>query len=268
MNAGLRFVCVASCLVLAATAGRAADKVRPAVADALSPAPAGQVRFSGPLGQSLETCRQGRMLGQKISDLVVPFAQRREDRFWQTEFWGKWFTSAALAYRYQPDAPLRAARPGGGRPAENANARRLYRQLRAGLRDQGLGHLGPQVRAAGIAGLLRPDGRPPGARGGGPRGRLHAGPVGAGQDRHRRLRHVDRHGGQQHPRADGAALPPHRRAAVPGFRQLHRRASGRRHGGPTWSARPWPARRSTTCFPAPTRSSRATCPAARRRPTR
>ena len=109
MNAGLRFVCVASCLGLAATTSRAADKVRPAVADALTPAPAGQVRLVGPLGEALETCRQGRMLGQKIPDLVVPFADRREDRFWQTEFWGKWFTSAALAYRYQPEQPLRQA---------------------------------------------------------------------------------------------------------------------------------------------------------------
>ena len=104
----LRFVAMVACVALAPSLGHAVDKVRPAVADALTPAPAGSIHFSGRLGDALDTCRQGRILGQRISDLVVPFGQRREDRFWQSEFWGKWFTSAALAYRYRPDATLHA----------------------------------------------------------------------------------------------------------------------------------------------------------------
>src|SRR5699024_7086642 len=32
--------------------------------------------------------------------LIEPFRHRTETRLWQTEFWGKWFTSAVLAYRY------------------------------------------------------------------------------------------------------------------------------------------------------------------------
>ena len=98
----------AVCLILAPATCRAADKIAPTVGDALTPAPAGKVHFSGWLGGQLETCRQGRMFGQSVSDLVRPFAERTEDQFWQSEFWGKWFTSAALAYRYQPDAKMRA----------------------------------------------------------------------------------------------------------------------------------------------------------------
>ena len=43
-----------------------------------------------------------------MPDLVRPFAVREEDKMWRCEFWGKWFTSAALAYRYQADPKLHA----------------------------------------------------------------------------------------------------------------------------------------------------------------
>lgn len=86
----------------------AAEKVPPVVPDALTLAPSGSIRLTGWIGDELNTCYQGRMLAQSVPDLVKPFQERNEDKFWQSEFWGKWFTSAALAYRYQPDAPLRA----------------------------------------------------------------------------------------------------------------------------------------------------------------
>ena len=86
----------------------AAEAVPPVVGDVLTmPAP-GSVQMQGWLGREIEICRQGRMLAQSIPDLVRPFATRPEDRMWQTEFWGKWFTSAVLAYRYRPDAAMRA----------------------------------------------------------------------------------------------------------------------------------------------------------------
>lgn len=84
------------------------DRIRPAVNDALTPAAPGAVRFTGWLGQQIETCRKGRMMGQSVDDLVAPFRERTEERYWQSEFWGKWFTSAALAWRAQPDDALRA----------------------------------------------------------------------------------------------------------------------------------------------------------------
>lgn len=85
----------------------AADKVQPKVNDALNFAPPSSVQFHGWLGDALTTCKHGRLLGQRVSDLTQPFAVREEDRMWRCEFWGKWFTSAALGYRWQADPALR-----------------------------------------------------------------------------------------------------------------------------------------------------------------
>lgn len=49
-----------------------------------------------------------RILAQDASRLVQPFTQHTEERCWQSEFWGKWFTSAVLAYRYRPEPELKA----------------------------------------------------------------------------------------------------------------------------------------------------------------
>ena len=81
----------------------AADPVESKVKDALTYAPAGSVQFSGSIGQAIQTCKQGRILGQRVPDLLQPFAVRAEKRGWRSEFWGKWFTSAVLAYRYEAD---------------------------------------------------------------------------------------------------------------------------------------------------------------------
>lgn len=45
---------------------------------------------------------KGDMLSWDVDDLVRPFKTRPENKLWQIEFWGKWFTSAALAYSYEP----------------------------------------------------------------------------------------------------------------------------------------------------------------------
>ena len=50
---------------------------------------------------------KNRILAQSVDDLVEPFKHRTETRLWQTEFWGKWFTSALLAYRYRPEPQLK-----------------------------------------------------------------------------------------------------------------------------------------------------------------
>jgi hypothetical protein len=85
----------------------AADKIQPKVNDALTFAPPNSVQFHGWLGEALATCKQGRLFGQRVPDLTQPFAVREEDRMWRCEFWGKWFTSAALGYRWQADPALR-----------------------------------------------------------------------------------------------------------------------------------------------------------------
>jgi hypothetical protein len=87
------------------TAG-AQSPVAPGVADRLRPAETAQL--SGFLGQKLDASYEHRILAQDVERLVAPFRTRTEGRCWQTEFWGKWFTSAVLAYRYRPEPKLKA----------------------------------------------------------------------------------------------------------------------------------------------------------------
>ena len=74
----------------------------------MSPLPAGAVQVTGWLADELAVSRQNRLLGQSLPDLVEPFRDRPEDRFWRCEFWGKWYTSVALACRYSADAEITA----------------------------------------------------------------------------------------------------------------------------------------------------------------
>ncbi|MES2809813.1 MAG: beta-L-arabinofuranosidase domain-containing protein [Bacteroidota bacterium] len=85
-----------------------AQKVTPAVKDVLSPGI--NVRLSGYLADKLSGDLNNRVLAQDVDRLVDAFKpeKRTEEHLWQTEFWGKWFTSAVLAYKYKPDAKLRA----------------------------------------------------------------------------------------------------------------------------------------------------------------
>jgi hypothetical protein len=47
-----------------------------------------------------------RILAQDADRLIEPFKIREEHSCWQSEFWGKWFTSAVLAYKYNPTPEL------------------------------------------------------------------------------------------------------------------------------------------------------------------
>jgi uncharacterized protein len=64
-------------------------------------------KMNGFIGKKLGLSYQNRMLAQNVDDLVTPFRHRTETRLWQSEFWGKWFTSAVLAYRYRPEMQLK-----------------------------------------------------------------------------------------------------------------------------------------------------------------
>lgn len=82
----------------------------PAAEDLLSPAPAGAVQLQGWLGGKLDLCLAKRVMAQDVARLVQPFQARLEHdgSGWRCEYWGKWFTSAALGYGYQPTAAKRA----------------------------------------------------------------------------------------------------------------------------------------------------------------
>ena len=76
------------------------------VRDAMKLAPSGAVEMKGVIGDSLDTSLKGDILVWDIDDLVRPFRTRHEERAWQTEFWGKWYTSAELAYDFNPSPAL------------------------------------------------------------------------------------------------------------------------------------------------------------------
>lgn len=80
--------------------------VLPAVEDRLRVADAAEIH--GYVGEKLYASYQNRILAQDADRLVVPFRNRTETSCWQSEFWGKWITSAILAYRYRPEPQLKA----------------------------------------------------------------------------------------------------------------------------------------------------------------
>lgn len=79
-------------------------KVEPVIKDQLIPATSAQL--SGYLGRRLDSSYTNRILAQDPDRLIAPFNNRTETSCWQSEFWGKWFTSAVLAYRYRPEKQL------------------------------------------------------------------------------------------------------------------------------------------------------------------
>lgn len=85
---------------------RGADTVvKPLIKDALHINDA--AKMNGYIGKKLDLSYQNRILAQDVDHLIEPFRHRTETRMWQSEFWGKWFTSAVLAYRYRPESQLK-----------------------------------------------------------------------------------------------------------------------------------------------------------------
>ncbi len=78
--------------------------------DVLTPARPESVHFSGRLGGKLDCCITNRILAQDTEDLIAPFRAKIETRGWDSEFWGKWFTSLTLADAYHSTPATRAMR--------------------------------------------------------------------------------------------------------------------------------------------------------------
>jgi len=70
--------------------------------------PISHLRLNNDLANRLDLTYNNRILGQDVDRLVSVFKleNRTETRLWQSEFWGKWFTSAVLAYRINPSEQL------------------------------------------------------------------------------------------------------------------------------------------------------------------
>lgn len=98
-------VCLACCSM-----ANPASPVNLKAADRFSPAEAGAVQLEGWIGNKLNLCMQNRVMAQDIEKIIKPFRQRFEKSSgdWRCEYWGKWFTSVALGYAYQPTQSHRA----------------------------------------------------------------------------------------------------------------------------------------------------------------
>lgn len=84
------------------------NQPRRRVADVLTPAALDDVQLGGYLGRKVDLCVRNRILAQNWDKLVAPFRRRAESACWQTEFWGKWFLSAAAACQYTRNRAERA----------------------------------------------------------------------------------------------------------------------------------------------------------------
>ena len=103
----MKKISIMAVLFAAATAfGLDSPDAQIKVKDKFALAPKGAVEMKGVLGDELDTSLKGDILVWDIDDLVRPFKLRQEERLWQIEFWGKWYTSAQLAYDFYPSAAL------------------------------------------------------------------------------------------------------------------------------------------------------------------
>ena len=91
-------------LVIGASTAVQAQKVKPSIQDKFFAANHSQVK--GHIGEKLDQSYENRILVQDIEHLVAPFRSRNESRMWQSEFWGKYVTSAVLAYKYRPEPAM------------------------------------------------------------------------------------------------------------------------------------------------------------------
>lgn len=82
-----------------------------------APAAPESVRISGRLGDKLELCVAHRILAQDVESVVAPFWAKTEtgSADWRCEYWGKWFTSLALADAYQSTPATRELRDAAAR---------------------------------------------------------------------------------------------------------------------------------------------------------
>lgn len=82
----------------------------PAASDVLKPAAPGTVQIDGWLGGKIDQSLTQRVMAQDIARIIQPFRTRTEENsgHWRCEYWGKWFTSAALGYAYAPTDAHRA----------------------------------------------------------------------------------------------------------------------------------------------------------------
>ncbi|MCX6366785.1 MAG: glycoside hydrolase family 127 protein [Armatimonadetes bacterium] len=78
--------------------------------DTLHTLPHATAHFTGYLGQRIADCIGNRVMAQALEPILEPFRTRTESNagHWRCEYWGKWLTSAVLAYQLAPSSEHRA----------------------------------------------------------------------------------------------------------------------------------------------------------------
>lgn len=97
--------------------------------DALTPTGPGMVQLRGWVGDSLDACIQHRIWGMEVEKFVAILRNRNDHGNWRGEYWGKWYTAAALAQTYNP--------------AENRRARLIEIARDVANAQEADGYLGP-----------------------------------------------------------------------------------------------------------------------------
>lgn len=90
---------------IASSAFAADMAIKLKVEDKFKVLPSNSVHLNGVLGETLDASLNGTS-SKDIDMLVYPFKVRNESTTWRSEFWGKWFTSMAWAYEYNPSDNL------------------------------------------------------------------------------------------------------------------------------------------------------------------
>ena len=82
------------------------------VHDKLEPASPGSVHIAGRLGDKLDACIRNRLMDQDVQAVIAPYRAKTEvgGGDWRCEYWGKWFTTLALADAYEPTAATASLR--------------------------------------------------------------------------------------------------------------------------------------------------------------
>jgi DUF1680 family protein len=101
---------LAACFIVVTVGPLVADAT--GVNDALAPAAPESVQIGGRLGEKLDCCITNRLLVQDIDAIVAPYFTKTEtgSADWRCEYWGKWFTSLALADAYHSTTATRECR--------------------------------------------------------------------------------------------------------------------------------------------------------------
>ncbi len=110
-----KFYRAAGMLVLSAALVAQADDTAGLVVkvqDLLVPARPGTVQIGGRLGDKLDGCINNRLVKQDIEAVVAPYRAKTEigASDWRCEYWGKWYTSLALADAYRSTEITRTMR--------------------------------------------------------------------------------------------------------------------------------------------------------------